>query len=75
MKNIILTVLSTFFVAVSSIGQQTGGISPGIRKHSPIEDSIRNSALDYAEGYYSGDGTRMARAIHPDLNKAFPRYI
>lgn len=75
MKNIILTICSAFIFVVTSNGQQPGGISPGIRKHSPTEDSIKNTALDYAEGYYSGDGIRMSRAIHPDLNKAFPRYI
>jgi thiol-disulfide isomerase/thioredoxin len=37
--------------------------------------AIKQVALDYAEGFYSGDVTRMERAIHPDLNKAFPRYI
>jgi len=75
MKNIILTVLTAFVLVVSAFGQQPGEISPGIRKHSPTEDSIRAMALDYSDGYYSGNGDRMSRAIHPDLNKAFPRYI
>jgi hypothetical protein len=35
--------------------------------------AIRQTALDYIEGYYSGDAVRMERAIHPDLNKATPR--
>jgi CubicO group peptidase (beta-lactamase class C family) len=30
---------------------------------------IRNTALDYIEGWYSGDGPRMERALHPDLAK------
>src|SRR5512138_2481308 len=30
---------------------------------------IRAAALDYAEGWYSGDGDRMARAVHPELVK------
>ena len=35
------------------------------------EDSlgIRQAALDYIEGYYAGDGDRMARALHPELVK------
>jgi peroxiredoxin len=37
--------------------------------------AIKQTALDYAEGWYSGDAGRMERAIHYDLNKAFPRYI
>jgi peroxiredoxin len=35
--------------------------------------AVKQAALDYAEGYYSGDAARMERAIHPDLNKATPR--
>jgi hypothetical protein len=35
------------------------------------EDSlgIRRAALDYIEGWYAGDGDRMARALHPELAK------
>jgi hypothetical protein len=40
---------------------------------SDDETAIRQVALDYIDGYYSGDVTRMERAIHPDLNKAAPR--
>ena len=31
--------------------------------------AIRAAALDYAEGWYTGDGARMQRALHPDLAK------
>lgn len=31
--------------------------------------------MDYADGFYSGDAERMKRAIHYDLNKAYPRYM
>jgi hypothetical protein len=30
---------------------------------------IRQAALDYIEGWYSVDSTRMARALHPELVK------
>ena len=30
---------------------------------------IRAAALDYAEGWYEGNGDRMARALHPELVK------
>lgn len=30
---------------------------------------IRQAALDYIEGYYEGNGERMARAVHPELAK------
>lgn len=31
--------------------------------------AIRAAALDYIEGWYSGDAERMARAVHPALVK------
>lgn len=31
--------------------------------------AIRATALDYIEGWYTGDGDRMERALHPDLAK------
>ena len=30
---------------------------------------IRTAALDYIEGWYSADGARMERALHPELAK------
>lgn len=30
---------------------------------------IRAAALDYIEGWYTGDAPRMTRALHPDLAK------
>ena len=37
----------------------------------PAADSagIRRTALDYIEGWYTGDATRMERALHPELAK------
>lgn len=32
-------------------------------------DAIKKTAFNYAEGYYNGDGARMAEALHPDLDK------
>jgi hypothetical protein len=31
--------------------------------------AIRRVALDYIEGWYTGDAARMERALHPDLAK------
>lgn len=30
---------------------------------------IRQAALDYIQGYYTGNAERMARAVHPELAK------
>ena len=35
--------------------------------------AIRQAALDYIEGYYTGDAARMTRALHPDLVKRIVR--
>ena len=34
---------------------------------------IRQAALDYIDGYYTGDGARMERAVHPELAKRVVR--
>src|SRR3989441_11085753 len=36
---------------------------------SDENDAIRKTALDYIEGWYSGDAARMERALHPELAK------
>ncbi len=74
MKKIILSLLMLASCMII-LAQQTGKVSPVILKPSATEDSIRKTALNYAEGYYSGDGERMSKAIHPDLNKAYPRFL
>jgi len=36
----------------------------------PSEDAaIRQTALDYIDGWYEGDAARMERALHPELAK------
>lgn len=35
--------------------------------------AIRQTILDYIEGYYEGDAARMERALHPDLAKRIVR--
>jgi hypothetical protein len=33
------------------------------------KEAVKNTALDYIEGAYSGDALRMERALHPELTK------
>ncbi len=35
-------------------------------------DAVRATALDYIEGWYTGDAARMERALHDDLVKRTP---
>jgi CRP-like cAMP-binding protein len=45
-----------------------------LRAQTPADSAaIRATALDYIEGWYSGDTTRMARALHPKLAKRIVR--
>lgn len=47
----------------------------GARAQATAADSaaIRETALNYVEGWYAGDADRMARALHPDLAKRIVR--
>ena len=36
-------------------------------------DAITRTALDYIEGFYTGDEARMRRSLHPDLAKRIMR--
>lgn len=55
-------VLST--VIVLAIGAGSAGAQT-----AADTGAIRATALDYAEGWYEGNGARMARAVHPELVK------
>lgn len=51
--------LSLLLTCPAALAGQTAADSSGIRA----------AALDYAEGWYTGDASRMARAVHPELVK------
>src|SRR5438552_15556173 len=36
-------------------------------------EAIKQTALDYIEGYYDGNAERMERSLHPDLAKRIVR--
>jgi hypothetical protein len=48
-----------FFVATATTQAQTAADSAGIKQ----------TALDYIDGWYTGDAARMERAVHPELAK------
>jgi hypothetical protein len=44
--------------------------APGARAQTAADSAaIRQGALDYIEGWYTGDAARMGRALHPELAK------
>ena len=49
-------------------------IAAGVHaQDSADRTAIRNVALDYIEGWYTGDAARMERALHPELAKRMVR--
>jgi hypothetical protein len=53
----------------------TNKVASSQRTASEIEavrEAVRKCALDYMDGYYSGDLDRVVRAIHPELTKVAP---
>ena len=50
-------------VTLVKAGAQTAADSAGIRQ----------TALDYIDGWYAGDAARMERAVHPELAKRIVR--
>jgi hypothetical protein len=43
--------------------------APAAAQTAADSAAIRATALDYAEGWYTGDAERMGRAVHPELVK------
>jgi len=43
--------------------------TPGRAQTAADSAAIRATALDYIDGWYAADGTRMERALHPELAK------
>ena len=62
MKNVILILLIFLFVSVLNVPAQTTASDAD-------KEAIKQTALDYIEGWYEGNSERMERALHPDLAK------
>jgi putative lumazine-binding protein len=44
-------------------------LAPAADQTDPESAAIRQTALDYIDGWYTGDAARMEHALHPDLAK------
>jgi hypothetical protein len=62
MKKIILILVAVLTFFASGIQAQT--VVPDAEK-----EAIRQTVLDYIEGWYEGDAERLERALHPNLAK------
>ena len=67
--------LTTLLAATTLAIGLTGPLAPLHAQDVTAADSaaIRQAALDYIDGYYTGDAARMTRALHPDLVKRIVR--
>ena len=59
-----------FFVFVMVLAL-AGGVSA--QENDAEKTAIKQTALDYVEGWYEGSAERMERALHPDLAKRIVR--
>jgi putative lumazine-binding protein len=59
--------LKTFLLLLLTAGSTLIGVSSA--DADPNSDAIRATALNYIDGFYTGDGTRMEKALHPELAK------
>lgn len=63
MKRKVATAICLMFLAVVSTANA----------QSANDAAIKQTALDYIEGWYEGNAERMERALHPDLAKRIVR--
>jgi Putative lumazine-binding len=48
-------------------------LASSVNAQTPTEAAIKQTALDYIEGWYEGNAERMERAVHPELAKRIVR--
>ncbi len=60
-----------WMIAVSIVA--LAGFSGNTLRAGADEDAIRQAALDYCESWYTGDGERMEKCLHPELAKRIVR--
>jgi hypothetical protein len=72
---LILVMGITIFAAIrqQSPGQPLDAAKPKINLSEAETAAIKQTALDYIEGYYDGNAERMERALHPELAKRIVR--
>lgn len=72
-----LVVLTTSFTTQFTMTAMAQGDAKAAAPKSSASDAdlaaIKQTALDYCEGWYEGNAERMERALHPDLAKRIVR--
>ena len=67
MRKLIFILMAVLTASAVSADAQTTTVS------DTDKAAIRQTALDYIEGWYEGDAERMERTLHPDLAKRIAR--
>ena len=67
MRQVLLLFVIVLFASVVHVQGQS---KPDAKSDAEL---IKQTALDYIEGWYEGDAVRMERALHPDLAKRIVR--
>lgn len=63
MQKLVMIFLTILFISVAQVKAQS----------TPDAELIKQTALDYIEGWYDGNPERMERALHPELAKRIVR--
>jgi hypothetical protein len=63
--------LSNLALLIAAISSAPFSASPCQSQADSV--AIRQTALDYIQGWYTGDAVRMERALHPELAKRIVR--
>lgn len=61
--SITLTTVATPQLRAQNAGASTSTVTSAER------DAVRRAVLDYVEGFYEGDSTKLARSVRPDIFK------
>ncbi len=67
LRKLIFILIAILTVCAWNADAQTTNVSDADKA------TIKQTALDYIEGWYEGDAERMERALHPDLAKRIVR--
>jgi len=70
MRKLIMIVLATLFISAQVSAQSTAQANAQTTSDA---ESIKQTALDYIEGWYEGNAEHMERALHPELAKRIVR--
>ncbi len=71
---VVYLMVGLFLLTASAVAQNPAkSEAPKVNASEADLAAIKQTALDYVEGWYEGNSERMERALHPDLAKRIVR--